>query len=365
MEQLRETVARWLDPKGPVALVRREYLMPAEGRDAVFFPPTYAPDNKKSSSERDGSQYNVDQLSDGTKVVTVDSVGSQANRMEPRFKEDPELRELVPQIEIELPDGKRVSILEVGHRLGDAIVRASTLRDEVDKAFRTYLETGNAEPVVRLAPTSVVFGVWDSRGTQAKFPRLVQSVIRAWDVELLTRSAQYTPPVDYSAYDVFSEEEKRKSENSPTTELSRRGYVSTPVTRTPGGIRARGDIVREITINLVALRRLRSGEGGSVANLQRYILGLALVAATEPLDGFLRAGCILVPEPEKKTSWEEVERTGERKAIHLTNEEARKFALAAAREFSVGEARVFKFDAARAKRDLSKDRKKKATNSDG
>ena len=45
--------------------------------------------------------YNIDKLSDGTKVVTIDSVGSQANRMEPIFKRPP-YSSLVPQIEIEL-----------------------------------------------------------------------------------------------------------------------------------------------------------------------------------------------------------------------------------------------------------------------
>jgi len=39
--------------------------------------------------------------------------------------------------------------------------------------------------------------------------------------------------------------------------------------------------VRDLTINLVALRRLRAENEKA---LQRYILGLALVVATEPLD---------------------------------------------------------------------------------
>jgi CRISPR-associated protein Csb1 len=69
-----ETIKSWIDPKGPVALVLREHLMPVEGEDAVFFPPTYA-----------DVGYNIDELSDGTKVATIDSVGSQANRMEPVF----------------------------------------------------------------------------------------------------------------------------------------------------------------------------------------------------------------------------------------------------------------------------------------
>src|SRR5690606_11607215 len=55
MVSLKTQAERWLDPKGPVALVRREFPMPVEGRDAVFFPPTYAGDK---------NPYNIDELSD-------------------------------------------------------------------------------------------------------------------------------------------------------------------------------------------------------------------------------------------------------------------------------------------------------------
>ena len=57
------------------------------------------------------------------------------------------------------------------------------MKDEAQKAFKLFLDTGDASALAKLAPTSLVFGVWDSRDTQAKLPRLVQSVIRAWDVE--------------------------------------------------------------------------------------------------------------------------------------------------------------------------------------
>ena len=80
MTKLDDIAKRWLDPNGPVALVRKQELLPVEGAGAVFFPPTYASDKQP---------YNVDVLSDGTKVVTVDSVGSQANRMEPIFLRAP------------------------------------------------------------------------------------------------------------------------------------------------------------------------------------------------------------------------------------------------------------------------------------
>jgi len=294
-------------------------------------------------------------LGDGTLVATVDSVGSQANRMEPIFERTPAssddgLAKLVPQIEIEIAEGRRVSILSAGHRLGDAIVRSSELRDEARAAFAAFLDTGDAVGIAKLAPTSLVFGVWDSRDTQAKFPRVVQSVIRAWDVDTLKRSAQYVPAIDYAALEVFSEEEKAKQEGDPKSPLAKRGFVAVPATGAHGGVVARGSIVRDITVNLIAIRRLRGLEASDA--LQRYILGLSLVAATHPLDGFLRAGCLLAPKASAQTSWVEVARSGERSPVVLDPAAVRSFASAAAMKFGVGADRIVKFDRQLAKEDL-------------
>ena len=337
-----DTVASWTDPKGPVALVLKEHLMPVEGEDAVFFPPTYAdvPGN-----------YNIDTLSDGTKVALVNSVGSEANLREPIFGNDPELAKLVPQVTIAIGDSKSISILAAGHRLGDAIVRSSELKDEAQRAFAEFLEAGDATKLARLGPTSLVFGVWDSRDTQAKLPRLVQSVIRAWNVDRLTRSAQYVPPIDYSKLEVFSEEEKEKSEGNAKSPLAQRGFVAVPATGAHGGIVAHGPIVRDITINLVALRRLSAKSDAD--KLRRYVLGLSLVAATEPLDGFLRQGCLLVPKPRQPVGWEQVARTGERAPIALTNAIARQLAAKWAEEWGVGAPRTVKFGKELAKADLA------------
>jgi CRISPR-associated protein Csb1 len=340
---LKEQADRWLSATGPVALVWKQQLEPVEGEGGVFFPPTYA-----------DVGYNIDKMGDGTQVATVDSVGSQANRIEPIFEKsedgDNELARLVPQIEIEYTEDRRVSILRAGHRLGDAIIRSSELKDEARSAFATLLDTGDASAIAKLAPTSLVFGVWDSRDTQAKLPRLVQSVIRAWDVDRLTRSAQYVPAIDYAAHDVFSEEEKAKQEGDAKSPLAKRGFVAVPATGALGGVVARGQIVRDVTINLVAVRRLRGGKANE--ELRRYILGLSLVAATEPLDGFLRAGCLLVPKASARTAWMEIARTGERSDVVLDAEAARAFAAQAATKFGVGADRVVKFDPKLAKQDL-------------
>src|SRR6266542_1107752 len=124
-----KTINSWADDvKGPVALHLKQKLLPVEGKGGVIFPPTYA-----------DIGYNIDTLSDGTKVATIDSVGSQANRMEPIFKREP-YSQLVPQIDIAYGDGRKMSILEAGHRLGDAIIRSTALQQSAQAAFKLFLE---------------------------------------------------------------------------------------------------------------------------------------------------------------------------------------------------------------------------------
>ena len=332
------------DPRGPVALHLRQDLVPVEGHGAVFFPSTFA-----------DIGYNIDTLADGTEVALVDSVGSQANRMEPLFLEK-HLAHLVPQVTVAYGDSSKetdgsISLLEAGHRLGDALVRCTELRDEAQRAFKDFLRHGDATALARLAPTSLVFGAWDSRDTMAKVPRLIKSEIRAWDVSKLKRSAQYTPALDYAALDVFTEAEKQKAEGKAGSPLAERGFVHVPASGTHGGIVAQGPIRRDVTVNLIALRRLGGSEGDA---LMQYILGLTLVAAAEPMDPFLRQGCLLVPDTEQPATWQVVARDGSRSDLDLDATSALAYASLAAERFGVGEARSVHFDKALAKADAKK-----------
>jgi CRISPR-associated protein Csb1 len=356
-----ELLNSWADDlRGPVALHLRQKLLPVEGEDGVIFPPTYA-----MADERKFGPYAIDQLSDGTKVAQIDSVGSQANRMEPLFKRVPEgspenpYAALVPQIEIVVgEDHHTVSIFDIGHRIGDAMVRASDLKEQVKSAFSTFQRQGDATAIAKLAPTSLVFGAWDSRGEQAKVPRIVQSVIRAWDVEPLLRSAQYNPPVDYSVLDVFSEEEKQKAEGDTKNPLAKRGFVHVPAVDTHGGIVVRGGVFRDVTVNLVALRQL-DGKPKGVA-LRRYILGLALVAATDPQDGFLRQGCLLTPDPAAPAIWTLVQRSGARGPVEFGDGTVLAYAKVAAQEFGIGNSIQAQFSKQAAKADLADKKEKPA-----
>ena len=333
----------WLASAGPAALVVRESLMPVEGHDGVVFPATFAASEDKTFK----GGYNIDEFPDGANICLIDSVGSQANRIEPVFGLQ-EYAGLVPQIVIRAGQ-KSVNLLDAGHRAGDAIVRCSALRQELHSAFAAVLQ-GDCDPLAKIAPTSLVFGAWDSRDTQAKMPRLIASTVRAYDVRRLTRSAQYVPATHYVEDKLLDEPADRKTSGA----YAERGFVHVPASASPGGVIATGGIRRDATLHLAALRSIRAGDGDArTVALRRYILGLALTAFTAPSAGYLRQGCNLVPDPNKPREFVQVNGDGRRDPLALTHAEAVDFARAAAAAYGVGQDRVVDFDTALAKQDVS------------
>ncbi len=340
----------WLTTDGFAALVIREHLEPVEGPDGVLFPATYAAAEDKKVFP---GGYNIDPPEGEKNVCLVDSVGSQANRIEPMFAK-PDYVHLVPQVSVKAGE-KSVSILEAGHRAGDALVRCTELQKVLRAAFEAVLK-GNAEPMAKIAPTSLVFGVWDSRDTQAKLPRLIASTIRAFDVKRLKRSAQYNPPLDYASQNVFSEEDKAKAEGDTKSPLAKRGFVHVPATGSHGGVIATGGVRRDATLSLAALRLLAVGnDTAKTLALRRYILGLSLVAFTSNASTYLRQGCNLVPS-EKPREFNLVHSDGKRESQKLTQADALKYATAAAKGFGVAEGtKEVVFDPKLAQLDLKDD----------
>lgn len=348
----------WISDGGPAALVVRELLESVEGPDGVIFPATFAPE-QGGSPDRFRGGYNIDvfpdestvgeavaaMIKDGRlkptcelfptspNVCLIDSVGSQANRIEPIFAE-PKFAGLVPQFSIRAGD-KSIKLLEAGHRAGDAIVRFSKLGEKTWDAFQALLTAGNAEPLARVAPTSIVFGVWDSRGTQVKVPRVFRSVVRATNVRRVSRSAQFNRATKYVEEGLVREQlDVGDGDKNP---LSREGMKDSPASGTHGGVIVGGEIRREIIINLTAIRRLHAGrrpaggrESGDDLRLRRYILGLSLVAATAIFDEKfdLREGCLLRVKPGHTPQWREVPYAGEDKLLpDLTDDAALAYKL--------------------------------------
>ena len=328
-----EKFDQWLQDTGPSAMVMREHLMPVEGHDGVLFPATFAASKDKIFK----GGYNIDEFPDGKNVCLVDSVGSQANRIEPLFTKK-RYAGLVPQIIVKAGE-KRVNLLEAGHRAGDAIIRCSELRQELQNAFKEVLN-GNAELLANIAPTSLVFGVWDSRDTQAKLARLIASTIRAYDVRKLTRSAQYVPATDYVKEGLLEEPADEKTSEA----YAERGFVHQPASGSHGGVIASGGIRHDISLHLAALRLLTVGENEAKTHaLRRYILGLALTALTAPSSGYLRQGCNLVLDHDKQREIKLVLSDGRREDINLTHEDAVGYAKVAAKAFGINPDRIIDY----------------------
>jgi CRISPR-associated protein Csb1 len=310
-----------LSTNGPAAIVAEEWLRPADGQGAVIFPPTYA--------GAGASTYNIDDTPNG-RMAIIDSIPSQANRIEPLFRKPP-YDELVPQITIKAGD-EQCNLLEVGHRAADAFVRYSELGEELQKAFRSY-KAGNATLLAKVAPTTLIFGGWDSRDTQAKCPRMLASEIRAYDVYELRRSSTYIPPISYKELGLLEEDYSND-------ELSELGFLHAPATHQLGGVLVKGEIRRKAALNLTTLRDV-----GGDDKLHPYLLGLALVAFTHAQPYNLRQGCQLVRDADKSPIMKLVNYDGTE--IDLTFEPSAVLAYAqqAATAFQIGDPRTVEFDA--------------------
>ena len=343
----------WLNTDAAAALVIREALVPVEGPDGVIFPATYAAAEDKKVFP---GGYNIDPPEGDQNVCLVDSVGSQANRIEPIFGK-PDYAGLVPQISVKAGE-KSVSLLEAGHRAGDALVRCTALQKQLQDAFKAVLK-GDAGPMAKVAPTSLVFGVWDSRDTQAKLPRLVASTIRAFDVQRLTRSAQYNPATEYINDKLLGEAPDKATKDA----YAERGFVHVPATGSHGGVIPKGGVRRDATLSLAALRLLSaSKDAQETLKLRRYILGLSLVAFTANASTYLRQGTNLVPDIDQPRTLTLVNSDGTRPEYTLTHADALKFALVAAKDFGIGKDQEVEFDRTLAARDIAGDTDRAPTN---
>lgn len=326
------------DDADVAAIVLRERLRPVQGPRGVFFPPTFAAIGQGKKSD-----YHIDRFGprsddpegaqkDGiiANRCTVDSVPSQANRLEARL-----LRhsgKSIPKVTI---TGSRVGrgsidLLEVGHRVGDAVVRYSRTKvtkddreeerdgfEQFEAALQAYVK-GDADLLARLAPTSLVFGHWDSRdsatkkSTKSKARRLIRSEIVAYNVQRVTKRSQYWSSIDPEVSEELGQvlsEAKEGAQQNPESKnpASQLGMTDVPAPELPGGVIAFGAIERTAIIALSGVRALATFQDPDHAAattvdddktlaLRRYLFALALASAADPGVWDLREGCILVRE---------------------------------------------------------------------
>jgi len=390
MKETNEILTRYdhlLNDDGPAAIVLKQWLKPVGGD--IIFPPTYAAPSQKKG---DPPVYNIDRFGETSilqkkfeklgkvqtfvdaerteqgrehSVCVIDSIPSQANRIEPAFADAIADGKLVPCVVVKVKskneDGEEeehgVNLLEAGHRAADAVVRFSSLANELAAAIRAR-QNGDSLPLAKIAPTSLVFGMWDSRATGVKVPRLLNSIIRAYDVYEYRRSAQYSAATDYEAAGVAAEKGEKGQKK-----LADEGMAPVPATFGLGGIEAKGGICREASLNLVTLRDIgtrvmkkssdveeldKEQSRNETLRLQRYLLGLALVSLTW-FDGKtlnLRQGCQLVALPAQLMTRVCVNADGGETDFRIDRDSAIGFAKVAAADFVTGKDPIsFDFDA--------------------
>jgi CRISPR-associated protein Csb1 len=324
-------------------------LKPVGGDGEKIFPPTYS--NEKRSDKYCKERRVVD--GSESETVLLDSVQSQANRMEAALQALYDSDRLdIPMVQVSFPDELasigRVTVLQAPHRLADAILRDSTVCEggkdvkwRESSAGRRFINSNmtDARGVLSLAPTALLFGMWDSTGGAGsggnKFARALVSEIVGFGVRVgvkpqsrldplqIEKSAGplYEHPTDSwtlnSAEAVQEKGEPKKlktgdgSEGGPSA--VNHGNILPSIDSEAGGVSV--EYAKQSSVlSLTRLRMIRFGTVPDVAqrDARAYLaaLGLVSLAAQQSSGYWLRSRCELVPIPEKPLTLELVKADG-------------------------------------------------------
>ena len=335
------------------ALRRRQKLQPVGGPGDKVFPPTFK-----------GAVYAMEQRrvqgrDEPVNCVLLDSVQSQANRMELALQEALDMGKIkIPLLEVDFTEHDptdnvendetnerlidavgKITSLQVPHRVADAILRDSELGDvafrksDKGKALNT-ISLANATPLFALCPTALLFGMWDSTGPKGglgpKFERAMVSEVVGVGAEVgdLLRGVRRDPLEIRAAVKVL----KAADNSYSVADANAKGSVSpsevnhSNVPFPKVGDRKTDDkyhsgvtieyAEQTTTLSLICLRRLRFPIGGKAsaeadAAARTVLAALGLAAATLAFEGGmgLRSRCLLWPDGPME--WELLARPGE------------------------------------------------------
>lgn len=299
LEVLKEAV------QGRAAAFRRRCrLQPAGGPGDKVFPPTY-----------EGGQYAFEdrrvlvQRPDGTEgfetvpCVLLDSVQSQANRMEEALQEALDAGRIqIPLIEVDFspfdpgsgkgeelellsPIGK-VTTLQAPHRIADAILRDSVYKGQ---GFRKS-ELGrsldltnlyNATSVYEICPTALVFGMWDSTGPKGglgvKFERAIVSEIIGICCKSGKKTSSRIDPlgIQKNAGPLYKRKDQEMIEWTLDREAAEEGKEGKPVLFNRGG--TKGESGSPSKANLGNVAPTIEENGGVTIDYAELITVLSLV----------------------------------------------------------------------------------------
>jgi CRISPR-associated protein Csb1 len=315
---------------------------PAGGERDKVFPPTYEKGEYALETRRIGGE--------SVPCVLLDSVQSQANRMEQALLDAWERKQIViPVITVDLtkcglPKPLRITSLEAPHRIADALLRDSLLDG---KAFRKSkvgekldrVSNRDATALFELCPTALVFGMWDSTGPLgglgAKFARAIVSEIVGIGCEEGRKTSSRIDPAQirrdagplYRAKEgditwTLNAKEAVTDKKGPAKvgkdgKPSEANHSNVPPSITKGGVTVQ-QAVQTTVLSLPGLRRLRfplPGEAAprpAVDDAARVVLAaLALCAAAlnQAQGCDLRSRCQL--HPTQPFVWEVLDKPDE------------------------------------------------------
>ena len=142
--------------------------------------------------------------------VLLDSVQSQANRMEESLQEAIDEKTIqLPLVEVDFSDAKllepigRITSLQAPHRIADAISRQRVGQEAVSfivgGKFPHRASVAFATPLLAFCPHALIFGLWDSTGPKGglgtKFERAIVSEVVGVDAEVGIKSASRVDPI--------------------------------------------------------------------------------------------------------------------------------------------------------------------------
>ncbi|MCS6915596.1 MAG: type I-U CRISPR-associated RAMP protein Csb1/Cas7u [Myxococcales bacterium] len=337
-----------------VAFRCRRRLQPAGGEGDKVFPPTFA-----------GAVYAIEKRHVPGRpapvpCVLLDSVQSQANRMEQALQEAIDAGKIVlPHVVVDFSEydpsdtgtvekeklinsvGK-ITSLQVPHRLADAILRDSELngtpfRDSDKGKALNRVSLMNATPLFELGPTALLFGMWDSTGPKGglgpKFERAIVSEVvgidAEWQDDYRARGVRRDPLEVRSAVKVIksntswrlADEKDKKGAIEP----SKINHSSVPFESKNSGVTIQY-AEQTTTLSLIVLRRLRfpvngiTDENRDVA-ARTVLAALGLTAATLAFESGmgLRSRCLLWPEGPM--TWELLDKPGQPPRLFASSSE--------------------------------------------
>lgn len=318
-------------------------LQPAGGQGDKVFPPTYATDGRESKYALEKRRIGEREV----QTVLLDSVASQANRMEEGLLQAwrDELI-AIPVVLVDfsgesgLEDLEQITSLQAPHRLADALLRDSLLDGELfrdsgpGKAF-TAASVRDAGALFRYCPTALVFGMWDSTGPKgglgSKFERAITSEIVGIDVITGVKVGSRIDPAQIEKVQVYESSEEgegwtvdegravmdkkkpklyaRVGEKAGKPSEINHGNVTPTVDTQAGGVTM--SYAQQTTVlSMAALRRLRfpvDNQGDRLDGRERRDAELAVrttlaalaimgVVAMREQDYDLRSRCVLIPQ---------------------------------------------------------------------